>query len=534
MSIKKLTIFLLSMLLTGFMTGCGTDPEEDLPTNSTKGIVGSSFYIINSATTYQDITEVGGIVMKATTAGGAESIAGFAVEKNGSRPLAAAAAGYVTTGELRESIALIETAGYLNNLSTINEQVFTKYTEYTVGDYSFATATAQRTVDVANQILNTLGATSVVLPAGTGVTATAFRMFMTVTSFNGHYYYTVSISPRAKVIFEENFALMTALSSGTNYTGANERLVSSTENSVGLPGTTNQADFLFVVDDSGSMGDQQTAIATAADDFEAALDLAGMNYNIAIITTSEGADGSPCIGLNYCYDRSVQNVGIIDNDINVFKSEINAIDTNGSPIETGIYNAEQALKQTANGDSYNGLLNTSPLSFPRANTQLSMVILSDEVSQYPSRAGTSFNTVNNLFTRDRILVNAIVDTGLCGASSFYGPGEDTNGQYDDLAIATGGLVGNICNGGVTPNFSAVMQNIVFQAAGKYRLGRSFAKPNSMEVTVDGVASIPSIKNGYMYIEGTNSIAFFGTLPAEGADVQVYYEFPKEINLFNND
>ena len=514
------------------MTGCGTEPSADLPTSSTKGITGSSTYIINSATTYQNITEVGGIVMKANTAGGAESVAGFAVEKNASRTLAAAEGGYVTTGELRSIIALISAKEYLGNLSTINEQVFTKYSEFTVGDYSFTTDTPQRTVDISNQILNTLGGTTVTLPAGTGVTATSFRMFVTVTSFNSHYYYTVSISPSASSIFDENFALMTALSSGTNYTAVNERLVSNTESYSGRPGTSNQADFLFVIDDSGSMGDQQNALSVAANDFETAINLAGMNYNIAIITTGDGADGVACT--ENCYDRSVKSAGIIDNNITLFKNEINNIGTGGSPTETGIYNAEQSLKKTANGDSFNGLLNTNPLRFPRTDTQLSTIILSDEISQYNSRAGTSFDVNTNLFTRDKVLVNSIVDIGLCGESSFYPAGTDTNGQYDDLAIATGGLVGNICNGGATPNFSAVMQNIVFQAAGAYRLSKNFAKPNSIQITVDGVASSPSIKNGYMYIEGTNSIAFFGTLPAEGANIQVYYEYPKNINLFNND
>ncbi len=532
MHIKKFFVLVINLLLVSFIAGCGSDPEDDLPTDSTKGITGSSNYIVNSATTFQEIAAISGIVMKATTAGGSESIGGFAIEKNNSRPIAAAANGYVTTGELREVISLIGAAGYLTDLSTINEQVFTKYTEFTVGDYSFTTSTAQRTVDIANQIANTLGATTVTLPAGTGITSTSFRMFLTVTSFNSRYYYTASISPSASAIFEENFALMTALSSGTNYTGTNERLVSSTQDFLGRPGTANTADFLFVIDDSGSMATHQAALSAAATDFEAAINLAGIDYNIAIITTSDGADGTACT--ENCYDRSVQNVGIIDNDINLFKAEVNDINTSGSGTETGIYNAEQSLKKTTNGDSFDGLLNTSPLSFPRDNTQLSVVLLSDEVSQYEARAGVPFNTANNLFVRDDILFNSIVDTGLCGANSFYLPGEETNGQYDDLSIATGGLVANICSGGATPSFSAVMQNIVFQAAGAYRLNQDFTKPNSLVVTVDGVPSAPSIKNGYMYVEGTNSIAFFGVLPAEGADIQVYYEYPKELNLFNND
>ncbi|MDF1881170.1 hypothetical protein JHD50_07620 [Sulfurimonas sp. MAG313] len=535
MNIKQLLLFLLSILITGLMSGCGTEPQEDLPTRSTKGLVGSSNYIIkNPETNFVTVAEANGITMNASTAGGIESIGGFAIEKNNARALGAPVDGLITTGELREAIKLIQSAGYTADVSTINEQVFSKYTNFTVGDYTITTTSAQSPVSLANQILNTLNTSAIILPNGPGSTSTSFRMFMTVTSFNNRYYYTVSISPSNSAIFEENFALMTALSSGTNYTGTNERLVSIENPFAGKAGTVNQADFLFVIDDSGSMGDKQDALSTAATDFEAALNLANMNFNLAIITTSDGADGTECNAS--CYDRSVLDVNAgIMTDINIFKAQIDTVGTIGSGLETGIYNAEQSLRKTANGDSSNGLLNSSTFNFPRAQTQLSIIILSDEVSQYPERSGgIAFNPSNNLFLRDGYLVNALVDIGLCGDKSVYQPGADTNGQYDKLAVATGGLVGNICNGGDTPNFSAIMQNIVFQAAGKYKLTKNFAKPNSITVTVNGLESRPSIKQGYMYIEGTNSIAFFGVLPLEGASVNVYFEYPKPINLFDND
>ena len=528
MSIKQSILFFLSLTFIGFTSGCGVDPEVDLPTKSTKAIAGSSSYIINPAITYQEVAPIDGIMMRATTVGGTDAVAGLAIQKNSVRALAAAENGFVTTGELRSIISLISEQSYIDqNISTINEQVFTKYTEFTVGDYSFVTPAATTTVDLSNQIANTLATTTEVLPVGTGITSTEFRMLVTVTMFNSNFYYTVSISPKADAIFQENFALMTALSSGTNYTGINERLVSNTNNFSGVAGASNRADFLFMIDDSGSMGDQQTALSVAANDFESAIALAGMDYNIAVLTTSDGADGNSSGCMGDCYDRIVQDVGIIDNNMTMFKEQVNLIGTGGSATETGIYNSEQALKT-------GGLLNTAPYSFPRDNTQLSLIILSDEISQYDSRAGNSFNASSNIFTSNNILVNSIVDIGLCGAASFYGPGEDTNGQYDDLAIATGGLVGNICNGGMTPNFSAVMKNIVFQAAGVYHLSNNYVKPNSVIVSVDGVLSSPSIIDGYLYIEGTNSIAFFGTLPAEGADVEVYYEYPKNIDLFSND
>jgi len=528
--VKWIVISLSTLLISAFITGCGGEPEKDSPANSVKGTTGGSYFIINTALTFEEEPAISGLTFKATTAGGVAAISGVAVEKN-ARALAAAVNGYVTLGELHAVIALISKENYIDgNISTINEQIFTKDPkltkdiEFTVGDYSFSTDTNVTTVSLSNQIANTIAGTNENLSdanVSAYITASSFRMFVTVTSFNSEYYYTVSVSPDDNATFNENFALMTALSSGTNYTGVNERLVSNIKNFTGVGRTSNTADFLFMIDDSGSMSDQQNALTAAANDFDAALLLAGMNYNIAILTTSDGAQGSGCS--SNCYDRVVKDIGIIDNNITLFKAQIDDINTSGSPNETGIYNSEQALKP-------GGLLNTAPLSFPRTNTQLSIVILSDEVSQYSSRAGTSFDPSDNIFVSNNILVNTIVDVGLC-TNSFYGPGVDTNGQYDDLAIATGGLVGNICNGEPNPNFSAVMQNIVFQASGVYKLKDNFVKPNSLKVSVNGVFSAPSIKNGYMYIEGTNSIAFFGILPADGAKIEVYYEFPEDKHLF---
>ena len=528
MNIQKLTLFFSGFFLVGLMTGCGTDPEVDLATESTTAVTGSSSYIINTDTTYQEVSAVGGIMMKATTPGGTEAIGAFAIEKNSARALATTDSGYVTQEELHAIITLISAEAYIDgNISTINEQVFTKYTEFTVGDYSFTTPAPTTTVDLSNQIVNTLASTTEVLPAGTGITSDEFRMFVTVTSFNQQHYYTVSISPKAEAVFQENFALMTELSSGTNFTtGIDDRVVSQRDNFSGIAATGNKADFLFMIDDSGSMSDNQAALSVAATDFEAAINLVGMDYNIAILTTGAGADGA-VVDANVSYDRIVQNVGIIDNNMTMFKQQVDLVVAAGSPIETGIYNSEQALKS-------GGVLNSTSLKLSREATQMSVVILSDEVSQYSSRAGSSFNSRSNLFVRENILVNSIVDIGLCGDMSFYGPGEDTNGQYDDLSIATGGLVGNICNGGATPNFSAVMQNIVFQAAGVYHLEHRYVKPNSVQVSVDGVLIDTSITDGYMYVEGTNSIAFFGTLPNEGADIEVYYEYPKDIRTFAND
>ncbi|MEM6991242.1 MAG: hypothetical protein AAF721_12110 [Myxococcota bacterium] len=59
-------------------------------------------------------------------------------------------------------------------------------------------------------------------------------------------------------------------------------------------GTTNEVDILFVIDNSGSMAEEQAAIATSAAALTASLDAAGVDYRIAVTTTD--VDNPWCSG----------------------------------------------------------------------------------------------------------------------------------------------------------------------------------------------------------------------------------------------
>ena len=124
-----------------------------------------------------------------------------------------------------------------------------------------------------------------------------------------------------------------------------------------------------------------------------------INYKIAILTTSEYVDDSICSQsyssyYNYNANRVLCTTGVIENDINLFKEKI-IVGTNGSGTETAIYNAEYALKSTLLGDETDGIL--TKLGMPSSsNSKLSIVILSDEESQYEQRAYRTFDLDNNL------------------------------------------------------------------------------------------------------------------------------------------
>ncbi|POB68642.1 cell surface protein, partial [Vibrio vulnificus] len=95
--------------------------------------------------------------------------------------------------------------------------------------------------------------------------------------------------------------------------------------------------------------------------------------------------------------------------------------TNGSGYERGIYFAEMALAPTTGTVAVAG--------YPRAGASLSVIIMSDEESQYPTR---DFDVNNNLFVDNGYRVYSIVD-----------PNDARVSQYDDLSQTSLGLVLNI-------------------------------------------------------------------------------------------
>jgi hypothetical protein len=279
------------------------------------------------------------------------------------------------------------------------------------------------------------------------------------------------------------------------------------------------ADFLFVVDDSGSMSDNQNALAKAAEQFTAEMNTSGIAYRSAIITTGSGADsnGSAISILN--------RVGIIENNDTLLKKELVA-GTNGSPIETGIWNAEQVLKE-ANATAGTPAGAVTALGMPKKGASLSVIIISDEDSQYTSRSGAvDFNVSDNLFIDRSIRVYSIVSADY----NYYGTGfdDDNSSQYDDLSIATGGIFSDIDNkdANATLDYSAIMKTIATDAGGttsSFVLAHPAAVIN--KVTIDGTEVLPDTQNGYTYIQSSKAIVFHGTaLPSNGAVIVVEYEY----------
>ncbi len=254
------------------------------------------------------------------------------------------------------------------------------------------------------------------------------------------------------------------------------------------------------------MSEEQTAIATAASNFTAEMSTSGLAYRSAIITTGYNAEQ-----LSGAANSILRDVGIIENNDTLLEQKLVA-GTSGSATETGIWNAERVLQSTAEGDATDGTVTT--LGMPQNGATLSVIILSDEPSQYTSRSGgIVFDPLSNMFIDRNITVYSIVDAD---NSKGYGGA----GQYDDLSTATGGITADIDQS----DFADIMRKIAQDAGGvasAYTL--DYFAIAIFNVSVNG-STIPfDAVNGWTYVQRSKSIVFHGTyVPTAGDTVQVNY------------
>lgn len=382
-----------------------------------------------------------------------------------------------------------------------------------LGSYQLISATEKAPTDVANDLvqllgINKLGGVITNLPAALNseVKTTNYRLNMTVVFLENDpnamddNKVLLLVSLVSETELESFEGLISGLTDGTNIAEPTDTTTVGTSTFTGSS-TQTKADFLFVIDNSGSMRDEQQAVAEAADAFEARINNSGLDIKIGTINT----------GISVTLADTNQD-GAFTSDLNEFKDDVINQGIRGSGTETGIYNAEVALRSIALGDENDGVVTAA--GFPRADSSMSVVILSDEPSQYPSRANAQFDVSNNLFLSRNYRVYAIVEPD----SQF------SISQYDDLALASGGSVADISN---TSSFDAIMDDIATKAGAA---ASAFQLPNapisgSIKVTVNGLEIAKNSINGWNYISLSNSVVFYGTaVPEEGDNIEIVYDY----------
>ena len=458
--------------------------------------------------------DINGTVKTMITSGANESVAGFvqSLNNNAAYKITNIEAMQKNTDGIPQRIK--DDTETIKNISLLSSQAFQTPYLYTVTHYNLETQEVIKPLDLAAKIHNIISGDSVeglsIIAHKNAVGARNFRLSLLHGNNKGEEFYVAAVV--SETTYNTYESTVSNIINGARVSVKGGNLRKETSKFEGVSGS-GKADFLFVIDNSGSMSDNQNALAQAADDFSSEIQNSGLKYRSAIITTDSGANDIAGNAYNI-----LNEIGIIEDNIKLLKRRLVA-GTGGSATETGIWNAEQSLQSKVYNNNEDGAVTL--MGMPKdTQTILSVIIISDEVSQYTSRSenGDKFNVDKNLFLDRNIKVYSIIDTS-----------DNSKSQYDNLSTKTGGLysdIGNINSTTGKLDFSIIMKKIAQDAGGaasSFVLNHFAASINNIKI--NGKSIKQSNNNGWTYIQSSRSIIFHGTsLPKSGDTISISYNY----------
>ncbi|MBI2891814.1 MAG: VWA domain-containing protein [Nitrospirae bacterium] len=302
---------------------------------------------------------------------------------------------------------------------------------------------------------------------------------------------------------------------------------------------SNLVDILWVIDDSGSMSQEQKNLASNFDAFFTQLQAMGLDYHLGVTTTDCDVSGN-CGALRSLASGAKYLAPSTPNA----KSEWATLSTPGtwgSAFERPLLAAREALSSRVTDGKNAG--------FRRSGASLVVILVTDEIDQswegsytYSYTAGA---TSPQLFI-DFLAAQAATVFAITGdpADAFSAGGcSSTNGSADEgnsvieVAQATGGAWASICSGTFAPTLSLISQ-AVGTAASQFKLARP-AVPSRIRVFVEDIEARRSVTiggtgavtrtDGFIYDIVSRTISFVGSqlTPQPGQTVKVIYLAKKE-------
>ena len=253
-----------------------------------------------------------------------------------------------------------------------------------------------------------------------------------------------------------------------------------------------KVDIIFVIDNSGSMNNEQTSISNNAYTFINELDINNIDYKIAVITT----DNPDFRGDVITYSTT--------NKVSEFQTQIVA-GTHGDPTEMGMEMAMQCTSSGNDGD---------PLGeFMRSDANLAIVIISDENDYSPDSVQNYVSHFKSLKTfSNMVTVHAVagdVPTNICHAQPGY--------DYKDATLQTGGLFISICDS----DWASSLKNLAVSTSNGSRefLLSDQAIEGSMTVWINGIENLQD----WIFDSASNSIVFTSNASLmEGDIIRIEY------------
>jgi hypothetical protein len=278
----------------------------------------------------------------------------------------------------------------------------------------------------------------------------------------------------------------------------------------------NQVDFIWIVDNSDSMGDEQAAVAAAGDAMGALLANTTLDWRVGVANSDANFDG-----LLY---------GGFTEDIGTFKSDILAQGTTGSPLE-------RSLQMGVNAIDHSLPCEEGTKWKLRCGATRIVIILSDEDDEtieensggdnYPGDPNPTWVDSFARAYRDREVILFAIAGGAPRCPTAYNASKGINAVVNAVG---GGSVGSICDVDQTAN----VENIIRAASGvssTYLLTQppisSTIKVASVPAPAQAPREVPrSRTDGFDYDGVTNAILFYGSYRPvhNGLDVVASYRY----------
>ncbi len=437
---------------------------------------------------------------------------------------------------------------------TASNQVSSSTTSFTGGcttvyNLSVTTGTAKKPTELSDHLIQEIGVnvangTVSNLPSNqaTETATTSFRVIVQVTH-NAGGSEIVGVGVSSATDYAANEAILAGFLNGTNISSTSTTYANKSDAFVATSDPL--VDFVWVVDNSGSMSEEQSAVQSAATTFFNKLSNKHLDYRLGVIKTGGSGGSNSCTSpTTRAYDMK-GNWTTASDGASAFTANVN-VGTAGCGTESGIYSAEKALAMST--------------IVPRSGAKVIFVMVSDEGDQWGCYQGTyqagannvssspynpcsgksTFDVNSNVFKTNGYKVYTVSGldstTGLSGTcavaptSAAY-----TNNKwsgYYDLAQSTGGSSASICSS----DYNSIMDNIVTQAAGSsgYALSRT-PLSSSLAVKVNGTAVAQDATNGWQYNSSSKTIVFSGTAwPSSGSSITVTYDYDTSVAWTNQD
>ncbi|MGQ0503712.1 MAG: choice-of-anchor D domain-containing protein [Myxococcaceae bacterium] len=337
---------------------------------------------------------------------------------------------------------------------------------------------------------------------------------------------TINVSYSPAVAGPDSAALRVELASGLTLTAglSGRASVLDWEEDVFEIRSEEKVDVLFVVDNSGSMDEEQKGLANNFNAFVEGAVASGIDYRIAVTTTGiDAIDDPKCPGGagGGEHGRFFPVDGASPRVITPYLSEPAKAFAHNVQVgtchfdERGLEAAYRALSPplvNSADDPTTMEQNDGNVGFLRSEARLAIIIVSDEDDASAGQV-EFYETFFKGLKKDpgRVVVSAIVGTGPTTCPTAAGTGY----RYLSLANSTGGAVEPICS----PNWSAALKNVsspAFSAKKTFTLEERPGDASQISVEIDGVPA-----TGFTYDATTNSVTVNGNIPV-GSRVKITY------------